>query len=226
MVSGLFNRIPNYCSAIQEGIRLRLRAIRCAAATRTARTPAGRSYSLGATREHFGFPVNAALATGIDPATGTPKIPSRSGALRETCRMPMCMSGRWTYNMLCRTTWSRRWDIRRERHKLIRIVNQEFLIRKTRGFSEYISTTGCEFQLQCAECAPDSPVARGLQVDAGYRFSKSIDTLSYEGPGAETNQTFHRILRFERGLVRLRRDSLLRCIWRVGDTFSTQPGRI
>jgi hypothetical protein len=32
-----------------------------------------------------------------------------------------------------------------------------------------------------------------------YRFAKSIDTLSNEGPGAETNQTFPQDLRQERG---------------------------
>ena len=32
--------------------------------------------------------------------------------------------------------------------------------------------------------------ANGFQIDAIYRFSKSVDTLSYEGPGFVTNQTF------------------------------------
>jgi hypothetical protein len=38
-----------------------------------------------------------------------------------------------------------------------------------------------------------------MQIDAGYRFSKSIDTLSYEGPGADSNQTYPQDLRSERG---------------------------
>jgi hypothetical protein len=41
--------------------------------------------------------------------------------------------------------------------------------------------------------------SRGVQFDILYRFAKSIDTLSNEGPGAETNQTFPQDLRQERG---------------------------
>jgi len=40
--------------------------------------------------------------------------------------------------------------------------------------------------------------ARGFQFDAVYRWAKSIDTLSNEGPGAVTNQTFPQDLRQER----------------------------
>jgi hypothetical protein len=42
-------------------------------------------------------------------------------------------------------------------------------------------------------------LAQGVRFDAVYRFSKSIDTLSYEGPGATTNQTFPADQRTERG---------------------------
>jgi hypothetical protein len=38
-----------------------------------------------------------------------------------------------------------------------------------------------------------------VQIDASYRFSKSIDALSYEGPGADSNQTYPQDLRTERG---------------------------
>src|SRR5262249_53354593 len=40
---------------------------------------------------------------------------------------------------------------------------------------------------------------KGFQVEAKYRWSRSIDALSNEGPGFQTNQTFPRDLRFERG---------------------------
>jgi hypothetical protein len=41
--------------------------------------------------------------------------------------------------------------------------------------------------------------AQGFQFDALYRWSKSIDTQSYEGPGFATNQTYPQDLRQERG---------------------------
>ena len=41
--------------------------------------------------------------------------------------------------------------------------------------------------------------SRGFQFDVLYRWAKSIDTLSNEGPGAETNQTFPQDLSQERG---------------------------
>jgi hypothetical protein len=41
--------------------------------------------------------------------------------------------------------------------------------------------------------------SRGLQFDANYRWSKSIDTLSFEGPGTVTNQTNPSNLASERG---------------------------
>jgi hypothetical protein len=41
---------------------------------------------------------------------------------------------------------------------------------------------------------------RGLSFDVNYRFSKSIDTSSYEGPTGATNQTYPVDQRQERGL--------------------------
>jgi hypothetical protein len=41
--------------------------------------------------------------------------------------------------------------------------------------------------------------ARGLQFDVLYRWAKSIDTLSHEGPGPETSQTYPHGLGLERG---------------------------
>jgi hypothetical protein len=41
--------------------------------------------------------------------------------------------------------------------------------------------------------------AQGFRFDAVYRWSKSIDTLSFEGPGGETNQTFPADQTTERG---------------------------
>ncbi len=41
--------------------------------------------------------------------------------------------------------------------------------------------------------------ANGIQFAANYRWSKSLDTLSYEGPGFVTNQTFPQNQRSEYG---------------------------
>src|SRR5688500_19671147 len=39
----------------------------------------------------------------------------------------------------------------------------------------------------------------GMQIQANYRWSKSIDQMSYEGPGFVTNQTFPQDNSTERG---------------------------
>jgi hypothetical protein len=158
-------------------------------------------YSLGATREPFSFPVNPALATGIDPATGTPKDSVEIwGAPRD---MPNAYVYVWSmdvqyalpHNMVATLGYQAS-----SGHKLIRIVNQEFLYPENpRFFGVYFPQPDVNSNFNALNARLTHRFARGLQVDAGYRFSKSIDTLSYEGPGAETNQTYPQDLRSERG---------------------------
>jgi len=85
-------------------------------------------------------------------------------------------------------------------HKLIRIVNQNFLYpANPRFFQVLFPQPDVNSNFHALNARLTRRFAQGVQIDAGYRFSKSIDTLSYEGPGADTNQTFPQDLRSERG---------------------------
>jgi hypothetical protein len=67
------------------------------------------------------------------------------------------------------------------------------------AFAVFIPTPDVNANYNAMNARLTRRFGRGFQFDAVYRFAKSIDTLSNEGPGAETNQTFPQDLRQERG---------------------------
>jgi hypothetical protein len=85
-------------------------------------------------------------------------------------------------------------------HKLIRIVNQNFLFTNNPDFFQiFFSTPDVNSNYNALNLNLTRRYSRGLLLQANYRWSKSIDQLSYEGPGFETNQTFPQDNRTERG---------------------------
>ena len=85
-------------------------------------------------------------------------------------------------------------------HKLIRIVNQNFLFRNNSNFFQiFFSTPDVNSNFNALNLNVSRRYTRGLALQANYRWSKSIDQLSYEGPGFQTNQTFPQNNRTERG---------------------------
>jgi hypothetical protein len=88
-------------------------------------------------------------------------------------------------------------------HKLIRLVNQLFvqpvIPSNYFAFAVFIPTPDVNANYNAMNARLTRRFAHGFQFDAIYRWAKSIDTLSNEGPGAETNQTFPQDLRQERG---------------------------
>ena len=85
-------------------------------------------------------------------------------------------------------------------HKLIRIVNQNYLYPNNPAFfAVYFPTPDVNANYNGMNLRVTKQFAQGFQIDAMYRWSKSIDTLSYEGPGFVTNQTYPQDLRQERG---------------------------
>src|SRR5438445_9958097 len=77
-------------------------------------------------------------------------------------------------------------------HHLTRIVNQNFIFAPTNPgvFAAYFPTPEVNANYNWMIGRLNRRFSRGLSFDAVYRWSKSIDTLSNEGPGAQTNQTF------------------------------------
>jgi hypothetical protein len=162
-------------------------------------------YTLGASSSPFSYPANPALAVGIDPATGTP--PNRTvevyGALPDT---PTA----YVYTYSLEAQYALPYNLTAtlgyqgsSSHKLIRLVNQLFvqpvIPANYFAFAVFIPTPDVNANYNGMNARLTRRFSRGVQFDILYRFAKSIDTLSNEGPGAETNQTFPQDLRQERG---------------------------
>ncbi|HKG47618.1 MAG TPA: TonB-dependent receptor [Pyrinomonadaceae bacterium] len=162
-------------------------------------------YTVGTSTSPFSFPANPALAVGIDPVTGTP--PNRTvevyGTLPDT---PVA----YVYTYSLETQYALPYNLTAtvgyqgsSSHKLIRLVNQLFvqpvIPANYFAFAVLVPTPDVNANYNAMNARLTRRFARGFQFDAIYRWAKSIDTLSNEGPGAETNQTFPQDLSQERG---------------------------
>jgi hypothetical protein len=67
------------------------------------------------------------------------------------------------------------------------------------AFAVYIPTPDVNANYNAMNARLTRRFSHGFSFDALYRWAKSIDTLSNEGPGAVTNQTFPQDLSQERG---------------------------
>jgi Carboxypeptidase regulatory-like domain/TonB dependent receptor len=162
-------------------------------------------YVLGTSSSPFSYPANPALAVGIDPVTGSP--PNRTveiyGALPDT---PVA----YVYAYSLEAQYALPFNLTAtlgyqgsSSHKLIRLVNQRFVqsVIPANYFASavFIPTPDVNANYNALNARLTRRFGRGFQFDVLYRWAKSIDTLSNEGPGAETNQTFPQDLRQERG---------------------------
>jgi len=197
-----YNRIPNVLFSITRGNPPSFARYSICCGSADSPNANGRIlYALGATREPFSFPVNPALVTGIDPVTGTPLDGVEIwGAQRNTPNAYVYVWSTDIQYLLPSNLVATLGYQASSGHKLIRIVNQEFLYPENpRFFGVYFPQPDVNSNFHALNVRLSRRFAQGVLVDAGYRFSKSIDTLSYEGPGADTNQTFPQDLRSERG---------------------------
>jgi hypothetical protein len=162
-------------------------------------------YALGSSSSPFSYPVNPALAVPINPATGTPtdRTVEVYGTLPET---PTA----YVYTYSLETQYALPFNLTAtlgyqgsSSHKLIRLVNQLFVqpVIPANYFASavLIPTPDVNANYNAMNARLTRRFGRGFQFDVLYRWAKSIDTLSNEGPGAETNQTFPQDLRQERG---------------------------
>ena len=162
-------------------------------------------YELGTSTSPFSFPANPALAVGIDPATGAPKDRTVEiyGALPETpVPYVYTYSFETQYLLPYRLTATVGYQ-GSSGHGLIRLVNQRFIQPTIPAnyfaFAVYIPTPDVNSNYNALNARLTRRLSHGVQFDILYRWAKSIDTLSNEGPGAVTNQTFPQDLRQERG---------------------------
>src|ERR1041385_4922709 len=162
-------------------------------------------YAVGSSNSPFSFPANPALAVGLDPATGTP--PNRTIEIWGS-RPDVPIAYVYTYSLEAQYALPYHLTATlgyqgSSSHKLIRLVNQLFVqpVIPTNyfAFAVFIPTPDVNSNYNAMNARLTRRFSRGFQFDAIYRWAKSIDTLSNEGPGAVTNQTFPQDLRQERG---------------------------
>jgi len=160
------------------------------------------TYVLGASTSPTSYPANPGLAVGIDPVSG-----GVAGRSVEIYGSPSKNPNGYVYLWSLETEYRFPWRIfgslgyqASSSHKLIRIVNQNFLYTvHPRFFATYFPTPDVNANFNAMNLRIRREFAQGFQVEGSYRWSKSIDTLSNEGPGAQTNQTNPAFLNTERG---------------------------
>ncbi len=150
-------------------------------------------YALGSDNSTNGYPVNPVLATGINPATGLPNVGSVEiyGSPR---RVPNAEVYKYSldlqYELPYQIVTSIGYEGNQSRN-LIRLVNQNFLFQANpRIFAAFFATPDVNASYDGMNLRVERRFANSFQVTANYRFAKSIDQLSNEGPGAVTNQTY------------------------------------
>jgi Carboxypeptidase regulatory-like domain/TonB dependent receptor-like, beta-barrel len=163
-------------------------------------------YALGSSRSPFSYPVNPALATGINPATGAPPPPKTVEIYGTLQDVPTAYVYAYSLDIQYKLPFDLVGTVGYQgssSHKLIRLVNQLFvqpvIPANYFAFAVFIPTPDVNANYNAMNARLTRRFARGFQFDVLYRWAKSIDTLSNEGPGFETNQTFPQDLRQERG---------------------------
>jgi hypothetical protein len=159
-------------------------------------------YTLGANNSPFSYPVNPKLATGINPATGAP-----NGGTVEIYGAQRNMPNPYVYVYSLDTEYSLPGKYVASLgysgstgHKQIRLVNQNYLYTNNPAFfAVYIPQPDINSNYNAMLLGFRRQYAQGFLFAVNYRWAKSIDELSYGGPGFTTNQTYPQDLRSERG---------------------------
>jgi carboxypeptidase family protein/TonB-dependent receptor-like protein len=160
-------------------------------------------YTTGSSNSVTSYPRNSALVQNIDPATG---VVAGGNAeiygIQQDARTPYV----YVYSL----------EVQRELpyamaatvgyqgsagHKLVRLTNQRFLYKYNgNAFGNiYFSMPDTNSNFNALLLSLSRRFSKGLSLQANYRFSKSIDQLSFEGPGFTTNQTYPQDNSTERG---------------------------
>ncbi|MEO8650142.1 MAG: TonB-dependent receptor, partial [Acidobacteriota bacterium] len=191
-----YNRLPNAIFLNARGNPPFFARFGFCCATRNNPFFGGRIlYAVGSSNSPDSYPANPVLAQGINPATGTP-----FGGGVEIYGSPQELPNAYVYRYSLEGEYELPFKLvgtlgyqgSAGRH-FVRIVNQNFIYPtvNTAAFSAvYFASPDVNTNYNAMNGRLRRRFANGFQIDAIYRWSKSIDTLSYEGPGFVTNQTF------------------------------------
>jgi hypothetical protein len=159
-------------------------------------------YAFGSENSPTSFPRNPVLGTGINPTTGLPLGGDVEiyGSPRDIPNAEVYKySFEFQYQLPYQIVASAGYEGNQSRN-LIRLVNLNFLFDRNPGiFAAFFPQADVDASYDGLNLRAERRFANGFQLTANYRYSKSIDTLSNEGPGAVTNQTFPIDLSQERG---------------------------
>ncbi|MBA3784640.1 MAG: TonB-dependent receptor [Acidobacteria bacterium] len=151
-------------------------------------------YALGGSNSPNSFPANPRLGGGINPATGAP-FNGQVEIYGSTEEQPNAQSFRYSlegqYQLPANLTATIGYQGSSNRN-LIRLVNQNFIFAQTNpAFNRvFLPTPDVKSNYNALLATLERRFANGFQIQANYRFSKSLDNLSNEGPGFVTNQTY------------------------------------
>jgi hypothetical protein len=161
-------------------------------------------YGVGSSNSLTSYPRNPALGQGIDPVTGT-----ASGGAVEIYGIQQDARTPYVYTYSLEVQYELPYDFTATAgyqgsagHKLIRITNQQLLYgnwNDQRFGPIFFSMPDTNSNFNAGLFSLSRRFSKGLQLQANYRWSKSIDQLSNEGPGFVTNQTYPQDNRTERG---------------------------
>jgi hypothetical protein len=150
------------------------------------------TYVLGTSNSILSYPVNPALTRGLDPTTNLPL----SGDL-EIWGTPSRMPNAYVYSYSLEGDYELPWHMLgslgyqgSSSHRLIRIVNQSLILQPNSHIGPaFFITPDVNANFNSMNLRLQRRFNRGFNFSLDYRWSKSIDTLSNEGPGFGTNQT-------------------------------------
>jgi hypothetical protein len=159
-------------------------------------------YAVGSSNSLTSYPRNPALGQGIDPVTGG----AIGGAveiygIQQDARTPYVyiysleVQHELPYALTATAGYQGSAG-----HKLVRLTNQNLLYTPSGSFNaSFFSMPDTNSNFNALLLSLSRRFSKGLSLQANYRFSKSIDQLSYEGPGFVTNQTYPQDNSTERG---------------------------
>jgi hypothetical protein len=162
-------------------------------------------YALGTNNSPFSYPTNPALRMTFN-ANGIPTNLPPGGQV-EIYGAPAKVPTPYVYTYSIEGQYSLPAKLVAEvgyqgsqSRKLVRLVNERFLFTDTFLFDNILfptPDTSAHYNALIARLM--RRFSNGLQFDAIYRFAKSTDVVSYEGPTANTNPTYPLDVRQEVG---------------------------
>jgi hypothetical protein len=169
----------------------------------------GVQYYLGATNSPFSYPNNTAVIQGIDPASGSilggnAEVWGTDRNLKnaEVYKYSLGFQYQMPYQVVVAVEYEGN-----QSRNLARLINLNFFYPPrlssaptNGGFAPvFYVRSDVNASYNGMNVRAERRFAQGFQLAVNYRFSKSLDQLSYEGPGFVTNQTYPLDQRQEKG---------------------------